>query len=72
MTRLNDAFWALGWLTALVIECLSPDIAEIVSRDSRAGKLCQRAGDRALIVPVDKEKPFREALNALGYGMPRV
>ena len=28
-------------------------------------------GDR-LVVPVDKEKAFRAALNAIGYGMPQV
>lgn len=56
----------------LLIECLSPEIAEIIIRDARAGALCQRTGDRGLIIPVDKEKSFRDALNGLGYGMPRV
>jgi hypothetical protein len=58
--------------SCLLIECLSPQIAEIVARDTRAGALCQRTGDRGLVIPMDKEKSFREALNALGYGMPRV
>lgn len=58
--------------SCLLIECLSPQIAEGIARDDRAGKLCQRIGDRGLVIPVDKERSFREALNALGYGMPRV
>lgn len=62
----------VGKGSALLIECASPEIAEIIARDSRSGKLCQRTGERSLVVLVDKEKPFREALNALGYGMPRV
>ncbi len=58
--------------TALRIECLSPEVANIIARDARAGKLCQQIGDRGLVIPADKEKSFREAINALGYGMPRV
>ena len=58
--------------SCLLIECLSPQIAEVIARDARAGMLCQRTGDRGLVIPVDKEKSFREALNSLGYGMPRV
>jgi hypothetical protein len=58
--------------TCLMIECLSPQIAETIAHDARAGTLCQRAGDRGLVVPMDKEKSFRDALNGLGYGMPRV
>lgn len=58
--------------SALLLECMSPEIAEIIARDSGAGKLCQRTGDRGLVVPLDKEKSFREMLNALGFGMPRV
>lgn len=58
--------------SCLLIECLSPQIAEVIARDARAGMLCQRTGDRGLVVPMDKEKSFRDALNGLGYGMPRV
>jgi len=59
-------------VSCLLIECLSPQIAEMIAGDARAGKLCQRTGDRGLVIPVDREKSFRDALNALGYGMPRV
>lgn len=58
--------------SCLLVECLSPQIAEVVAADARAGKLCQRVGNQGLVVPMDKEKSFRDALNALGYGMPRV
>ncbi len=58
--------------TALLIECLSPQVAETIAQNSQTRKLCQRTGDRGLVVPVDKEKAFRDALNAIGYGMPQV
>ncbi|HOW64702.1 MAG TPA: hypothetical protein PK256_05395 [Verrucomicrobiota bacterium] len=58
--------------TALLIECISPQIAEMITHNSETGKLCQRAGERCLVLPVDKEKSFRAALNTIGYGMPQV
>lgn len=58
--------------TALLIECLSPQVAETIARNSQSEKLCQRVGERGLVVAVDKEKAFRHALNAMGYGMPQV
>jgi hypothetical protein len=58
--------------TALLIECISPQIADLIAQNSQTGKLCQRTGERCLVVPMDKEKAFRDALNAIGYGMPRV
>jgi hypothetical protein len=58
--------------TALLIECVSTEIAETIARNTQTGKLCQRTGERSLAVSVDKEKAFRDALNAIGYGMPRV
>lgn len=58
--------------TALLIECLSPQVAETIAQNSQTQKLCQRTGERGLVVPVDREKAFRDALNAIGYGMPQV
>lgn len=58
--------------TALLIECISPQFAELIAQNSQTGKLCQRTGEPSLVVPVDKEKAFRAALNAVGYGMPQV
>jgi len=58
--------------TALLIECISPQIADMIAQNSDTGRLCQRAGERCLVIPLDREKAFREALNAIGYGMPRI
>jgi hypothetical protein len=58
--------------TALLVECISPHIAETIAHNSQTGKLCQRAGERCLVVRLDKEKAFRAALNSIGYGMPQV
>ena len=58
--------------TALLIECMSPQTAELIALNSQTGKLCQRVGERCLVVLLDKEKAFRAALNAIGYGMPQV
>lgn len=58
--------------TALLIECISPQVAETIAQNSQTGKLCQRTGERSLVVPVEKEKAFRAALNAIGFGMPQV
>ena len=58
--------------TALLIECISPQIADMIAQNSDTRRFCQRAGDRCLVVPIDREKAFREALNAIGYGMPRI
>ena len=58
--------------SCLLVECVSPQIAEAIARDPRAGMLCRRTGDRGLVIPVDKEESFRRAINGLGYGMPRV
>jgi hypothetical protein len=58
--------------TALLIECLSPEIADQIAQNAQTRKLCQRTGERGLVVLRDKEKAFRDALNAIGYGMPRV
>lgn len=58
--------------SCLLVECVSPQIAEAIARDPRAGTLCLRTGDRGLVIPVDKEESFRRAINVLGFGMPRV
>ncbi|MGH7972987.1 MAG: hypothetical protein ACREIC_30085, partial [Limisphaerales bacterium] len=58
--------------TALLIECISPQLAELIAQNSQTGKLCQPTGERSLVVAMDKEKAFRAALNAIGYGMPQV
>ena len=56
--------------TALLIECRTADIADQIANHARAQKLCTRAGERHLVVPVALEEQFRQALHSLGYGMP--
>jgi hypothetical protein len=58
--------------TALWIECLSPQVAELIAANAQTAKLCQRTGERGLVVPLEKEKAFRDALHSIGYGMPQV
>ena len=58
--------------TALLIECSNATIAEEIASQARLQKLCTRAGERQLVIPLDMEEPFRQALHSLGYGMPRV
>ena len=54
---------------ALLIECADAETAALLATDQRTAKLCLRAGDRNLVVP--SEHAFRNAIHALGYGMPR-
>ena len=56
---------------ALLIECADADIAALLATDQRTAKLCLRAGERNLVVPAGSEHAFRNAIHALGYGMPR-
>lgn len=57
---------------ALLIECASPETADLIASDTRTRKLCLRAGDKHLVVKAEAEEQFRKALHQLGYGMPRV
>ena len=56
---------------ALLIECADAEIAALLATDQRTAKLCLRAGERNLVVPAGSERAFRNAIHALGYGMPR-
>jgi hypothetical protein len=58
--------------TALLIACAETEIADWIANHALMKKLCLRAGERHLVVPVEVEEPFRKALRSLGYGMPRV
>ena len=57
--------------TALLIACAETEIADWIANHALMKKLCLRAGERHLVVPVEVEEPFRKALRSLGYGMPR-
>jgi hypothetical protein len=57
---------------ALLIECANAEVAEQVARHDITKALCQRAGERYLVVQANAEESFRKALHMLGYGMPKV
>jgi len=56
----------------LLIECADAAIAELIAAHGQTQSLCQRAGPRHLTVKIDSEERFRNAVNGLGYGMPKV
>jgi hypothetical protein len=57
---------------ALLIECADAEIAELVAHHECTKQLCQRTGERHVVVWAAAEEQFRKALHTLGYGMPRV
>jgi len=56
--------------TVYLIECDSVETADTIASNARTRKYCQRTGEKGLVVPVEKEKVFRSALNSIGFGMP--
>lgn len=56
--------------SAFLVKCASAEIASRIASDKRAGRLCLLAGEQHLAVHANKEKAFRRAIHALGYGMP--
>ena len=56
---------------ALLIECVDADLAVRLAADEQTARLCQRAGERCLVVKAGSEDAFRKAVRALGYGMPK-
>jgi hypothetical protein len=55
---------------ARLIECADAATAQLIATNANLKKYCYRAGDKALVVPEDTEKQFRQALLALGYCLP--
>ncbi len=58
--------------SALLIECVDAETAATIANHDRLKKLCQRAGDKHLVVLAEDETAFRKLLHVIGYGMPRV
>jgi hypothetical protein len=56
---------------ALLIECADAALADLLATHERTAKLCQRTGERGLVVRAHAEAKFRKAIRELGYGMPR-
>jgi pentatricopeptide repeat protein len=55
---------------ARLIECVDVATAVLISGDRKAGRFCQRVGERHLAVPLDNEDGFRKSLRTLGYVLP--
>jgi Helicase conserved C-terminal domain len=57
--------------TAILIDCADPALAALIANDSRTKKYCLLAGERSLVVPIEAETKFRNALQKLGYSLPK-
>jgi hypothetical protein len=57
--------------TTRLIECRDPALAALIANDSRTKKYCLLAGERFLVVPLESETQFRNALQKLGYSLPK-
>ena len=55
---------------ALLIECADAALAELLATEEPTAKLCQRTGERGIVVRAEAEDKFRKAIRQLGYGMP--
>lgn len=52
---------------AKLIECKDVSLAHLIANDSRTKKYCILAGEKSLVVPIDMENKFRNALQKIGY-----
>ncbi len=55
---------------ARLIECADTALAVLIANDSRTKKLCFLAGEKHLVVPIESETKFRNAVKKLGYSIP--
>ena len=53
---------------ALIITCKNQAIAELIINDKVLSKWCQRLGKLQVVIPANKEKKFKDSLNAMGVG----
>lgn len=56
--------------TTLLVECQDEPTAEFVAGHMLNTGLCQRAGERRLVVRPEHEEKFRALVRTLGLGMP--
>ncbi|MEB3359848.1 MAG: helicase-associated domain-containing protein [Synechococcales bacterium] len=66
--RRGESLQDLG--LARLIKCADAPLAAQIAHDSRTRKYCYLAGDCYLVVPIDQETRFRNALRKLGYSLP--
>jgi hypothetical protein len=55
--------------TALLIDCENAEIAASIATHKETASLCQRAGDRQLVVRLENEEKFRNLVRILGFGL---
>jgi hypothetical protein len=55
---------------ALLVELADETSAALIAHDRQAGKLCQLAGGRHVVVPKQSSRAFRSAIKKLGYIIP--
>lgn len=55
---------------ARLIKCAHATLATLIANDSHTKKYCFLAGDCHLVVPIEHETRFRNALRKLGYTLP--
>ena len=55
--------------TCLLIECSNKQIAEQIANHAETKALCLRAGDKHLVVKLELEAKFRNAVRTVGFGM---
>lgn len=53
--------------TAVIIDCADAATATLIANDSRTKKYCMIAGERSLVVPMESETKFLNALQKIGY-----
>ena len=54
---------------ARLISCIDPTVAELIANDPKLKKLCLPAGNRHLVVPLEKINQFHKELKRLGYAI---
>jgi hypothetical protein len=57
--------------TAILVDCANSALAVLIANDSRTKKYCLLAGESSLVVPLESETKFRNALQKLGYSLPK-
>jgi hypothetical protein len=56
----------------LYIECIDAATAKLIASHELTKSLCYSAGPKHLAVNPENEERFRKAINAMGYGMPKI
>jgi hypothetical protein len=55
--------------TTLLMECVDAQTADVIAGHPETARLCMRAGVRHLVVRVEHESKFRQAIRVAGFGV---